>query len=280
MKLVKFERGGRNAEGLLEGGLIHLTSDWRHGPADMAPFLLPQWSLAEMQNAAAGLSESVSIADVALAVPLDPRSKVICIGANYRAHALEAGIAESAYPPVFMRHHDTLVAHGQPLIKPRVSEQYDFEGELALVVGRAGRNIKPADAMLHVMGVTCFMDGSVRDYQRQSIAAGKNFWRSGAMGPSIVLARDMPDVHSVRLQTRLNGELVQAATLDQLIHDMATLVSYCSSWARLEPGDVIATGTPEGIGSRRTPPMWIKAGDVIEVEIEDLNVLRNPIEVE
>lgn len=277
MRLVKFERAGRNAEGVLEGDTVRVLGPWRTGPAALAPFLLAGLAPQQLRAAAAASRETLALDDVVLAVPLDPRNKIICVGANYAEHATEAGIAQHAYPQVFTRSHDSLVAHGQALQLPQASPYFDFEGELALVIGRTAHRVPAATALDHVMGFTCFMDGSVRDFQRQSVTAGKNFWRSGAMGPAIVCADALPDIRQAGLRTRLNGTLVQQARVGHMQHGLEALVAYCASWARLEPGDVIATGTPSGIGARRTPPLWLQHGDAVEVEVDGVGVLRNPV---
>jgi 2-keto-4-pentenoate hydratase/2-oxohepta-3-ene-1,7-dioic acid hydratase in catechol pathway len=182
-------------------------------------------------------------------------------------------------PQVFLRLVNTLVAHNQPMVCPRISEDFDYEGELAVIIGKPGRHIAKSDALSHIFGYTCFNDGSVRDIQfKHSIAAGKNFHATGGFGPWIVTADEVPDPTRLHLVTRLNGKEVQHTGIDDLIFDIPTLVSYCSDWTPLVAGDVISTGTPEGVGFARKPPLWMKPGDVVEVEIDGgIGVLRNPI---
>jgi 2-keto-4-pentenoate hydratase/2-oxohepta-3-ene-1,7-dioic acid hydratase in catechol pathway len=158
-----------------------------------------------------------------------------------------------------------------------VSDNFDFEGELGVVIGTRGRLISQADALDHVGGYTCFNDGSVRDWQKHSVTSGKNFEASGACGPWIVTADEIPDPRTLTLVTRLNGQEVQRSGLDLLIHSIPRIIEYISTMTTLEPGDIIATGTPAGVGSRRTPPLWMKPGDTIEVEISSVGVLKNPI---
>jgi 2-keto-4-pentenoate hydratase/2-oxohepta-3-ene-1,7-dioic acid hydratase in catechol pathway len=161
-------------------------------------------------------------------------------------------------------------------VRPRVSETFDYEGEIAVVLGRGGRHITVESALAHVSGYCCFMDGSVREYQKHALATGKNFIQSGSMGPWIVTADEI-GATDLKLETRLNGQTVQSAHLGDLIFGIAEIIAYCSRWTALKPGDVIATGTPGGVGSRRTPPLWMKPGDEIEVEVEKLGCLRNPV---
>jgi 2-keto-4-pentenoate hydratase/2-oxohepta-3-ene-1,7-dioic acid hydratase in catechol pathway len=182
-------------------------------------------------------------------------------------------------PQVFLRLVNTLVAHNQPMVRPRISGDFDYEGELAVVIGRPGRHIAKSDALSHIFGYTCFNDGSIRDIQfKHSIAAGKNFHATGGFGPWIVTADEIPDPTRLQLVTRLKGKEVQHTGIDDLIFDIPTLISYCSDWTPLVAGDVISTGTPEGVGFARKPPLWMKPGDVVEVEIDGgIGVLRNPI---
>jgi 2-keto-4-pentenoate hydratase/2-oxohepta-3-ene-1,7-dioic acid hydratase in catechol pathway len=194
-------------------------------------------------------------------------------------HIREMGRERPEYPVIFVRFADSLVGHEQPLIRPRVSEHYDYEGELAVVVGTRARHVSRANALEHVAGYSCFNDGSVRDYQRHGLqwTPGKNFHRSGSFGPWLVTADEQPDPRQLRLRTLLNGEVVQNESVAELCFDVPQLIEYCSTWTQLEPGDVIVTGTPGGVGAGRTPPLWMKAGDSVEVEISGLGTLRNRV---
>ena len=213
--------------------------------------------------------------------PITDPDKIICAGRNYRAHAAEAGGAPPENPQVFLRLVNTLVAHGQPMVCPKISGDFDYEGELALIIGKPGRHIAKADALSHIFGYTLFNDGSIRDIQfKHSIAAGKNFHQTGGFGPWIVTADEIPDPTRLHLATRLNGHEVQHTGIDDLIFDIPTLISYCSDWTPMVAGDVISTGTPEGVGFARKPPLWMKPGDFVEVEIGGIGVLRNPIVAE
>ncbi len=178
---------------------------------------------------------------------------------------------------MFIRTQASIVAHGAGMVRPTISDNFDYEGELTVVIGRAGRLISQADALKHVAGYTCFNDGSIRDFQKHSTTSGKNFEASGACGPWIVTADELPDPSKLTLVTRLNGTEVQRSTTDLLIHSIPRIIEYISIITTLEPGDIIATGTPAGVGSRRTPPLWMKPGDTIEVDISGIGVLSNPI---
>lgn len=208
-------------------------------------------------------------------LPVIPRpGKILCAGINYRSHAAEMARELPKQPSMFIRFADTLVGHIGELIRPRVSDHFDFEGELALVIGKGGRHIAAERALEHVAGYTCFVDGSVRDYQKFSVTSGKNFPGTGPLGPWLVTRDEIPDPGRLTLTTRLNGKEVQHATTDLLIYSIAQIIAFCSDFTALAPGDVISTGTPEGVGHGRKPPLWMKAGDTLEVEITGIGVLR------
>ncbi|MBR0755462.1 fumarylacetoacetate hydrolase family protein [Bradyrhizobium jicamae] len=213
-------------------------------------------------------------------LPVIPNpDKILCIGLNYENHRKETGRSEVENPTVFGRFANSQTGHLTNIIRPRVSTDLDFEGELAIVIGKPGRYIQKADAFSHIAGYACYNEGSVRDFQRHThqFTPGKNFPSTGGFGPYLVTPDEVGAIGKLRLQTRLNGEVVQDTTIDQMIFDIPRQIEYCSSFTRLEPGDVIATGTPGGVGSRRTPPLWMKAGDVVEVEIDRVGLLRNGI---
>ncbi len=212
-----------------------------------------------------------------LQIPLDAGARIFCIGVNYRSHVAETHREVEPQPSVFIRTQASIVAHGAGMVRPTISDNFDYEGELTVVIGRAGRLISQADALKHVAGYTCFNDGSIRDFQKHSTTSGKNFEASGACGPWVVTADELPDPSKLTLVTRLNGTEVQRSTTDLLIHSIPRIIEYISIITTLEPGDIIATGTPAGVGSRRTPPLWMKPGDTIEVDISGIGVLSNPI---
>jgi 2-keto-4-pentenoate hydratase/2-oxohepta-3-ene-1,7-dioic acid hydratase in catechol pathway len=194
-------------------------------------------------------------------------------------HIREMGRERPDKPVLFTRFAASVVGHGQPLVKPLASEQFDFEGELAVIIGRRARRVSRERALDYVAGYSCFNDGSVRDFQRHSaqFTPGKNFHASGAFGPWLVTTDEVPDPRALRLTTRLNGEVVQDESVGELCFDVPALIEYCSIFAQLEPGDVIVTGTPGGVGAGRKPPLWMKPGDTIEVEIEGIGKLSNTL---
>lgn len=219
---------------------------------------------------------------VRFAPPVPRPGAIWCVGLNYEDHRLETGKAKADYPTLFMRFPVCLVGHGEAILRPRVSEKLDYEGELAVVIGKTGRHLTEAEALDHVAGYACFDDASVRDYQAHStqFGPGKNFFRTGGFGPWIVSADEIPDPQALAIETRLNGEVVQRSHTSRMSYPVRELVSYLSRITPLLPGDVIATGTPSGVGMARKPPLYLKPGDLVEVEIERVGVLRNPVAAE
>jgi acylpyruvate hydrolase len=222
----------------------------------------------------------VDLGTVEVLPPLPHPEKIICIGLNYAEHSAESGFQQPAYPTVFGRFASSLIGHGAPIVRPILSEQLDYEGEFVAILGEGGRNIPKATALAHVSGYSLFNDASIRDYQFKSPqwTVGKNFDDTGAFGPYFVTADELPPgCRGLRLQTRLNGEVVQDASTDDLLFDVATLVSLLSEAFTLCAGDIIVTGTPAGVGLARQPPLWMKAGDICEVELEGLGILKNSV---
>ena len=209
---------------------------------------------------------------------LDGNTRILCVGVNYRPHIREMGRDIPDHPVVFIRFPASLVGPDEPLIRPAVSGKFDFEGELALVIGKPAHRVARDDALDHVAGYCCFMDGSVRDWQTHTsqFTPGKNFDRSGAIGPRVP-AGDVGDPAALTLTTRVNGTVMQTGAVADLVFDVPALISYCSTFTELQPGDVIATGTPGGVGAARNPPVWLRDGDVVEVDIPGVGVLRNPV---
>ena len=213
--------------------------------------------------------------------PLPRPGKIICIGLNYVDHSVESGFEPPTYPTVFTRFANSLVAHGAPIIRPTVSEQLDFEGELVVVIGRRVKAVSKDDALACVAGYSIFNDASIRDYQFKSPqwTMGKTFDGTGGFGPEFVTADELPPgCKGLKIETRLNGIVVQSATTADMIFDVATLIETLSVVMTLDPGDVIVSGTPSGVGLARKPPLWMKPGDLCEVEIEGVGLLSNPIE--
>lgn len=215
-----------------------------------------------------------------LPVVPNPECIIIAVGWAYKSHQDETNHKADEFPQMFTKHARSLVGHGQPAIKPRASDQFDFEGELAVVIGKSGRAIPASSAMDHLAGYTILMDGSVRDYQKHSPLAGKNFDHTSPYGPWLVTKDEIPNPHALQLTTRLNGQVMQQSGTDLLAWSIPFLISYCSTFTKLEPGDAISTGTPGGVGHKRNPQVFMKAGDVIEVEISGIGVLRNTIAAE
>lgn len=280
MKIAKIEKNGRVAVAVVEGEAVHVISDWVEGPAIAVPFDAPGWSLDEIEQRKAGCNEVLALDEVKLAPPSGPLSKLICLGFNYRNHIEETHADLPATPALFTKLSDALVGHDDDIVKPRISDHFDYEGEITVVIGKTGRHLTPENALDHVFGYTIMLDGSVRDHQKQSVVAGKNFWRSGSMGPWIVTADEIPDPNRMVLETRLNGQVVQSTTADLMVYDIPSVIAYITSWTTLNPGDIIATGTPGGVGSRRTPPLWMKQGDRIEIEVTPIGILGNSVENE
>lgn len=224
-------------------------------------------------------SATCSIDDVTLMPVIPNPGAIFCVGLNYHDHVLETGRALTSAPTIFLRTPASQVAHGQAIVRPPESSLLDFEGEIAVIIGTGGRRISESDAWKHVAGYACYNDASIRDWQLATTqwTAGKNFWRTGAFGPWMVTADEILPERRMTLTTRLNGQEVQRATTDQLIHRIPQQIAYVSSFTPLEPGDVIVTGTPGGIGSKRVPPLFMKPGDVCEVEVDAIGLLRNTI---
>ncbi|SVA78225.1 uncharacterized protein METZ01_LOCUS131079 [marine metagenome] len=222
------------------------------------------------------------LGEVQLLPPITNPGKIICVGLNYESHRKETGRPEVSFPTLFTRFANTQIGHEQPIWRPTESTSLDYEGELAVVIGQGGWKIPENSALDHVAGYACYNDVSVRDWQRHTsqFTPGKNFLHSGPFGPWLVTSDEIPDPSRLTLTTRLNGEVMQHATTDLLIFTIPVLINYISRFTRLEPGDVIVSGTPGGVGFKRDPQVFMKPGDLVEVEISDIGVLANPIEAE
>jgi 2-keto-4-pentenoate hydratase/2-oxohepta-3-ene-1,7-dioic acid hydratase in catechol pathway len=238
--------------------------------------IISDGSIVKIQDQALKYDPDFSISEIQFHKPLLNGGRFICVGKNYKGHLAEANMKLPDFPSMFLRLDTSVVAHNENLISPKVSTHFDFEGELAIIIGKPGRHIKRAEALAHIAGYSIFMDGSIRDFQFQhSLTAGKNFYATGSFGPYFVTSDEVGDPTQLDLKTRLNGIEVQHTKTDDLIFDIPCLIEYISSYTNLLPGDVIATGTPEGVGFARTPPLWMKAGDHLEVEISKLGTLSH-----
>ena len=229
-----------------------------------------------------GASADVALADVVYLPTITDPAKIMCVGLNYKAHQEETGRGGEGYPTIFVRFADAQMGHNAPMVRPLESTSLDFEGEIALIVGKAGRRIKPAQAREHIAGFAIYNDGSVRDYQRQTsqFTPGKNFASTGGFGPWMMTLDEIGDLDAMEITTRLNGEVMQNATSDLLVHGFEEILEYCSTFVELKPGDVIVTGTPGGVGAARTPPVFMDDGDLIEVEVKPIGLLSNPVVAE
>jgi len=277
MKLASYVTDGQQAFGAVTGDSVITLNDRMRARHVSLRDALAAGALEEMRSLAQSLRPDRKLADVRFLPAIPNPEKIMCVGINYKSHAAEHGQEAPKLPNIFIRFVNTLVAHQGEMIRPKVSTNFDFEGELAVIIGRPGRHIKQEDALSYVAGYTCFCDGSVRDFTKYSLVASKNFIGTGPLGPWITTADEIPDPTRLTLTTRLNGEVMQQSGTDMLIHSIPAIIAFCSVFTPLAPGDVIATGTPDGIGAKRTPPVWMKAGDVLEIEISSIGTLRNRI---
>lgn len=276
MAYISFRRAdGTAGFGRIDGDQVR-DCGGPNAPADLCGAI----AAGPLDDLVAG--EAIPLADVTL-LPIIPNpAKILCVGHNYESHRQETGRAKVEHPSIFTRFADTLIADGQPIILPHVSSNLDFEGELAIVIGRGGRYIAEADALDHIAGYACFNDASIRDWQWHTtqFAPGKNFPGTGGFGPRLVTPEEAGDLSDVHVTTRLNDEIVQDQPIRDMIFPVARIIAYVSAFTPLSPGDVIATGTPGGVGAKRQPPLWMKAGDRVEVSIGPVGTLTNHIVAE
>jgi 2-keto-4-pentenoate hydratase/2-oxohepta-3-ene-1,7-dioic acid hydratase in catechol pathway len=275
MKLASYIADGKPCFGLVTGDGV-VTLNHRLGIATLRE-ALAAGALAEIRKLAETAKPDHTLDAIKWLPAIPNPEKILCAGINYRSHAAETGRAVPRQPSMFVRLVNTLVGHEGEMVRPSVSQSFDFEGELAVIIGRGGRHIPVERALDHVAGYTCFVDGSVRDYQKFSVTSGKNFPATGPLGPWIVTTDEISDPKRLTLVTRLNGQEVQKSATDLLIHSVPQIIAFCSDFTPLAAGDVIATGTPEGVGHRRNPPLWMKPGDVLEVEISGIGTLRSRV---
>lgn len=223
------------------------------------------------------IGDGVALDDIEWLPPIPAPGKIFCVGRNFRAAIARLGVDAGQYPILFARFASSIVGNRQAIVRPAASRQFDYEGELAVVIGRPARNVSAENALDFVGGYTCFNDGSIRDYQRHTSqdTPGKNFWRSGAMGPWLVTPREVPDPSVLELTTRVNGKVVQKSSLGDMYFSVAEVVAYISRFTMLEPGDIIAMGTPFGVGLNEDPPVWLEPGDRVEVTISNIGTLSN-----
>lgn len=279
MKLASFSVQGRTTYGVVDGDqLIDLESVKPTFGTDLKHAIAAN-RLGELTPAVLAPLPRVPVADVTFLPVIANPGKVLCIGINYATHVRETGRDMPTYPMIFTRFADSQVAHLQPIIRPKASHKLDFEGELAVVIGKTARHVKAADALDYVAGYACYNDGSVRDWQKHTIqfVPGKNFPNTGGFGPWLVTRDEIGDPQDLELTTRLNGEVMQHTCTSDMIFSVSQLIEYCSTFTELAPGDVIVSGTTGGVGAFREPPVWMKPGDTVEVEIAGIGILRNNI---
>jgi len=277
MKFLSFRANNAARYGMVDGKkLVDLTPRLKY--PDLKALIAADAS-AEGAREAKGAAADFTLDQIIFEPVIPNPDKIVCIGLNYHEHLNETGMAKHDYPTIFIRWADTQVGHLQPLIRPRQSETFDYEAELAVVIGKGGRHIAQSNAMKHVAGYSCYNEVSVRDHQRHASqwTPGKNFPGTGAFGPFMVTPEEMGQLAGKKIQTRVNGKTMQSSTLDMMIFGVPKLIEYISSFTPLSPGDVIVSGTPGGVAWVRTPPPWMKPGDIVEVEIDGVGLLKNPI---
>ena len=272
MKLLSFSADGKELFGAVSGDGVVTLNDRVGQPSLRAA--LAAGVMEAMRKAARDTKPDRKLAEIRFSPVIPQPNKILCAGVNYRSHAAEVGRELPKQPSMFVRFTDTLVGHDGEMIRPSVSDNFDYEGELALVIGKAARHIAAERALDYVAGYTILVDGSVRDYQKFSVTSGKNFPGTGPLGPWLVTTDEIRDPGKLTLTTRLNGTQVQHSQTDLLIYSIPQIIAFCSDFTALSPGDVIATGTPEGVGHGRKPPLWMKPGDTLEVDITGIGVLR------
>ena len=279
MKLVSFSRLGKARFGaVVKDGVIDLT-----GKLDPDVNTIKELISLHMEDQAeefiAGKNKDLSFSDIIFLPVIPDPEKIMCVGSNYLEHKKETGRPDVDNPTIFTRFADSQVAHMQPMIKPDNSDRFDYEAEMAIIIGKGGRFISEDEALSHIAGYACYNDGSIRNYQRHTsqYTPGKTFPGTGGFGPYMVTPSEVGDYRKLPIELRLNGNIMQKATLADLIFPIPRLISYISEFTALSSGDVIVTGTPGGVGDKRNPPVYMVPGDIVEVDIGMLGVLRNPI---
>ena len=278
MKIASYLADGVPSFGVVIGDGV-VTMNERLGLGSLRE-ALAAGALDDMRAAAEDTKPDRDFASLQLLPVIPHPGKTLCVGINYGSHAAEHGAGDDWKPNIFTKFDDVLIGHGGNMIRPQASLQFDYEGELVVVMGRGGRAIKADRALDYIAGYTCGCDTSVRDFILASLITGKNFPQSSPVGPWMVTADEIPDPSKLTLMTRLNGEEVQRSGVDKLIYSVPRLIEYVSAFTPLAPGDIIFTGTPEGVGAKRKPPLWMKPGDTIEVEISSIGTLRARVQDE
>ncbi|SEL00532.1 2-keto-4-pentenoate hydratase/2-oxohepta-3-ene-1,7-dioic acid hydratase (catechol pathway) [Kosakonia sacchari] len=275
MKLASYIHHGRKSYGIYtDAGIIDLGQKIGQQYPTLKDLL--QWDALAVAKQYVDYPPDITDNDISFLPVIEEPGKIFCVGMNYAEKRKEFAETNNA-PTLFIRFADSQTGHARPVIKPNITEEFDYEGELAVIIGKAGENIIRGDALSHVAGYSCYMDGSVRDWQHAWFTAGKNWRQTGAFGPYMTTVDEIPDPHALSIQTYLNGMLVQNDSTASMIHKVADLISYISTFTTLSPGDVIITGSPGGVGKKRNPPLFMHEGDCVEVTIEKLGRLTNTI---
>lgn len=276
MRWLSFEVAGRESFGFLGEDDVLTDVGARGGFPDLKAAIAAD---ALAQLAADVGNDRIPLSDIRYLPTIPNPDKVLCVGLNYRAHQEETGRGGEGVPTIFTRFAASQMGHLEPMVRPRESATLDYEGEIAMIIGRPGRRIARADALSHVAGFSIYNDGSVREYQRQTsqFTPGKNFSATGGFGPWMMTLDEIGDLDDMEITTRLNGEVMQNARASLLVHGFAELIEFCSTFTELVPGDVIVTGTPGGVGAARTPPVFMDDGDSIEIEVKPIGRLVNPV---
>ena len=278
MKLTTFKTAQGQSYGIVTAkGIVDLKRRLGNRFADLKSLIAGN-GFAEAAKHAGDAPDYPAAAVTWLPVIPNP-DKILCVGLNYQDHVVETGRDNTEQPAIFIRVPESQVGHQQPILRPRESKNLDFEAEIAVIIGKGGRRISQKDSWSHIAGYSCYNDGSVRDWQRHTVqwTAGKNFTKTGGFGPWMVTADEIPPGTKLTLSCRLNGERMQHANTDQMIFKIPKIIEYVSAWTTLSPGDVLVTGTPGGVGARRNPPVWMKPGDKVEIEIDKVGILENSI---
>ncbi|WP_431513989.1 fumarylacetoacetate hydrolase family protein [Variovorax sp. DAIF25] len=285
MKLISYQLNGTASYGAVTGDradrVVDLRQIFGERAADLKALIAADL-LAEAATAVGQASATLALSELQLLPVIPNPGKIVCVGLNYGEHVRETGREITEQPTLFLRVAESQLAHGEDIVLPPESTRLDYEGEIAVVIGRGGRRIAEADAWAHIAGYACYNDGSIRDWQTATPqwTAGKNFWRTGGFGPWMVTRDEIADGRVMTLVTRLNGQEMQRTTTDKLIHSIPRQIAHISAFTPLAAGDVIVTGTPGGVGAKRNPPVWMKPGDIVEIEVDAIGVLRNGIRAE
>lgn len=277
MKLLSFSVNGEQSFGLIKNDSVIDLKKKLNGKFEDLKSLLAVENLAETIQSIENTESDYALTDIQFEPVIPNPGQIFCIGLNYGEHVKETQREATEKPMIFMRLAPSQIGHNQPLLRPVEAEQFDYEGEIAIVIGKGGRRISKENAWDHIAGYSCYNDGSVRDWQRHTAqwGPGKNFFQTGGFGPWLVTSDEIKANETMTLITRVNGQEVQRALTTQLIHDIPSLINYISTFTPLSAGDVIVSGTPGGIGLKRTPPLLLKEGDVVEIEVDKVGVLKN-----